>query len=111
MDGQQRTLSICEYVAGKFSYEFKNFFNQPEDIQRRILNYPLTIYVCEGTASEKLECHLVARALRDAVGEHGLDDVRHGDVEHLDRTVGLRCSSREQITCVLNNCGRLGFRG
>ena len=55
MDGQQRTLSICEYVAGKFSYEFKNFFNQPEDIQRRILNYPLTIYVCEGTASEKLE--------------------------------------------------------
>ena len=55
MDGQQRTLSICEYVAGKFSYEFKNFFNQPEDIQRRILNYPLTIYVCEGTESEKLE--------------------------------------------------------
>ena len=55
MDGQQRTLSICEYVAGKFSYDFKNFFNQPEDIQRRILNYPLTIYLCEGTASEKLE--------------------------------------------------------
>jgi hypothetical protein len=55
MDGQQRTLSICEYVAGKFSYDFKNFFNQPEDIQRRILNYPLTIYVCEGTESEKLE--------------------------------------------------------
>ena len=52
MDGQQRTLSICEYVAGKFSYDFKNFFNQPEDIQRRILNYPLTVYVCEGTESE-----------------------------------------------------------
>ncbi len=55
MDGQQRTLSLCEYVAGKFSYDFKNFFNQPEDIQQRILNYPLTIYVCEGEASEKLE--------------------------------------------------------
>ena len=39
MDGQQRTLSLCEYVAGKFSYDFKNFFNQPEDIQRRILDY------------------------------------------------------------------------
>lgn len=55
MDGQQRTLSLCEYVAGKFSYDFKNFFNQPEDIRRRILDYRLTIYVCEGEASEKLE--------------------------------------------------------
>ena len=55
MDGQQRTLSLCEYVAGKFSYDFKNFFNQPGDIQKKILDYPLTIYVCEGEASEKLE--------------------------------------------------------
>ena len=55
MDGQQRTLSLCEYVAGKFAYEFKNFFNQPKDVQEKILNYPLTVYVCEGEASEKLE--------------------------------------------------------
>ncbi len=55
MDGQQRTLALCEYVAGKFSIEFKNFFNQPEDIQKHILDYPLTVYVCEGEHSEKLE--------------------------------------------------------
>lgn len=55
MDGQQRTLSLCEYVAGKFSYEFKNFFNQTPDIQERIYNYKLTVYVCEGPESEKLE--------------------------------------------------------
>lgn len=55
MDGQQRTLSLCEYVAGKFSYDFKNFFNQPADIQRKILGYRLTVYVCEGEPSEKLE--------------------------------------------------------
>lgn len=55
MDGQQRTLSICQYVAGKFSYEFKNFSNQPADIRQRILDYKLTIYVCEGEESEKLE--------------------------------------------------------
>lgn len=55
MDGQQRTLSLCEYVAGKFSYDFKNFFNQPADIQKRILDYKLTIYLCEGEPSEKLE--------------------------------------------------------
>jgi hypothetical protein len=55
MDGQQRTLALCEYVAGKYSFEFKNFFNQPADIQKRILDYPLTVYVCEGEHSEKLE--------------------------------------------------------
>lgn len=55
MDGQQRTLSLCEYVAGKFSHDFKNFFNQPMDVQNKILNYKLTVYVCEGEASEKLE--------------------------------------------------------
>lgn len=55
MDGQQRTLSLCEYVAGKFSYDFKAFFNQPADVQKRILDYKLTVYVCEGEPSEKLE--------------------------------------------------------
>ena len=55
MDCQQRTLALCEYVAGKFSFEFKNFFNQPGDVQKRILDYELTVYVCEGEHSEKLE--------------------------------------------------------
>lgn len=55
MDGQQRTLSLCEYVANKFSYGYKAFVNQPPDIQARILAYPLTVYVCEGEPSEKLE--------------------------------------------------------
>lgn len=55
MDGQQRTLSLCEYVAGKFSFDFKNFFNQPADVQSKIQNYKLTVYVCEGEESEKLE--------------------------------------------------------
>lgn len=55
MDGQQRTLSLCQYVAGKFAYDFKNFFNQPADIRKKILDYKLTVYVCEGEESEKLE--------------------------------------------------------
>ena len=29
MDGQQRTLSICEYVTNQFFYDFKKFDNQP----------------------------------------------------------------------------------
>ena len=55
MDGQQRTLSLCKYVAGDFAYDFRYFPNQPVDIRRRILDYRLTIYVCEGEESEKLD--------------------------------------------------------
>lgn len=55
MDGQQRTLSLCEYVAGRYAYDFKYFSNLTPDIKKKILDYKLTIYVCEGTASEKLE--------------------------------------------------------
>lgn len=55
MDGQQRTMSICEYVDGKFSFDFKNFFNLTENIQKQFLDYKLTVYICEGEENEKLE--------------------------------------------------------
>lgn len=54
IDGQQRTISICRYVCKKFSYEMRQFNNQPADIQQRILDYELMIYVCRGSESEKL---------------------------------------------------------
>ena len=75
MDGQQRTLSLCEYVAGKFSYDFKNFFNQPVDIQKRILDYKLTIYVCEGEASEKLEWFKTINIAGKALNEQEINNV------------------------------------
>lgn len=43
MDGQQRTLSLCEYVADVFAVDFKIFSNQPADIQKKILDYKLTV--------------------------------------------------------------------
>lgn len=55
MDGQQRTISICEFVDGSFSVDGKYFANLPQDIQRKILDYPLFVYVCDGEESEKLE--------------------------------------------------------
>lgn len=55
LDGQQRTISICEYVDGSFSFNDMYFYNLPEDQQRAILDYELFIYVCSGTDSEKLE--------------------------------------------------------
>ena len=55
LDGQQRTLSICQYVNGDFSVDYKFFGNLPKDLQDKILDYKLMIYICEGTPSEKLD--------------------------------------------------------
>lgn len=55
MDGQQRTVSICEYVDGNFSVDDMLFSNLPKDKQNEILNYELFIYICNGTESEKLD--------------------------------------------------------
>ena len=55
MDGQQRTVSVCEYVDGSFSVDNKYFYNLPSDQKKKILDYPLLLYVCDGTDSEKLD--------------------------------------------------------
>lgn len=59
LDGQQRTLSICQYVDGLFSVELNGkpmfFHNLDQTEQDTILDYPLTIYWCEGTDTERLE--------------------------------------------------------
>jgi uncharacterized protein with ParB-like and HNH nuclease domain len=55
IDGQQRTISLCQYVFGDFSIKGLAFHNLPKDKREQILKYPLMIYLCSGTDSEKLE--------------------------------------------------------
>ena len=55
IDGQQRTISICQYVNGDFAYMFRYFHNLEKDEQEQILNYKLMVYVCSGSESEKLQ--------------------------------------------------------
>lgn len=55
MDGQQRTVSLCEYIDGSFSVDGMYFHNLTSDKQAAILKYELLVYVCSGTDSEKLE--------------------------------------------------------
>lgn len=55
LDGQQRTISICQYVNGDFSIEHRGFNNLTSSEQQQILDYPLMIYICEGTDKEKLD--------------------------------------------------------
>lgn len=55
MDGQQRTLSICQYVNGDFSLNHQFFHNLTEDEREQILDYELMVYLCTGSEREKLE--------------------------------------------------------
>lgn len=58
LDGQQRTISFCQYVKNGFSIQIngypKSFSNLTIDEQNEILDYKLMIYLCEGTDTEKL---------------------------------------------------------
>lgn len=59
LDGQQRTISICEYVKGSFSIQWNDksqyFHTLSKDLQEKFLDYKLDVYVCQGSESEKLE--------------------------------------------------------
>ena len=55
LDGQQRTISICEYLDGNYSVDGMLFDNLPEDVRKEIFDYELYVYICTGTESEKLE--------------------------------------------------------
>lgn len=62
LDGQQRTLSLAQFITspGGFSIPdadgYPQFFHTlDEDEQEKILNYPLQVYVCDGSSEEKLE--------------------------------------------------------
>lgn len=59
LDGQQRTISICEYLNNMFSVindgNRQKFFNLTESEKQQILDYELMVYFCEGDDKEKLE--------------------------------------------------------
>lgn len=59
LDGQQRTISIAQYLSGDFPITVngnaKFFHNLTEEEKTVIRNYELTVYVCEGSEEEKLE--------------------------------------------------------
>ncbi|MDC0192694.1 DUF262 domain-containing protein [Alphaproteobacteria bacterium] len=58
IDGQQRTLSICQFINGDFSSKTFNgryWSNLYDDEQEDFLNYKLQIYKCSGTDSERLK--------------------------------------------------------
>ena len=59
LDGQQRSISICQYVNKDYPIcidgNDKFFHNLTPEQQEEILDYEMDIYICEGTEEEKLE--------------------------------------------------------
>lgn len=59
IDGQQRTISFCQYATNGFSIMIdgipQNFDNLSPEKKEYFLNYKLQVYVCEGTSDEKLD--------------------------------------------------------
>ncbi|MCB0200347.1 MAG: DUF262 domain-containing protein [Anaerolineae bacterium] len=74
IDGQQRTLSICQYVNGEFSIDGLAFHNLQDDQQQQILDYKLMVYFCSGTDSEKLDWF---RTINIAGEEHTDQELRN----------------------------------
>lgn len=56
LDGQQRTIAICEYVIGKNSFNEQYFDrDDPNTRERDFLRYPLIVYICDGDFEEKMK--------------------------------------------------------
>lgn len=89
LDGQQRTISIIEYLTpARFSINHVYFSSLTKEEQEQILNYKLMIYICEGTEREKLDWFktiniagekLLEQELRNAIytGEWLVDAKKH----------------------------------
>lgn len=76
IDGQQRTLSICQYINNYFSYDLRTYKSLRDEEKQKILDYKLFVYVCDGGDKEKLDwfetiniagAELTAQELRNAV--------------------------------------------
>ena len=58
LDGQQRTISFCQYVTNCFSIFIngypKSFMNLTPTEKNQLLDYKVMVYFCEGNDDEKL---------------------------------------------------------
>lgn len=69
LDGQQRTISIGQYVTGDFSLNNRFFHNLTKEEQDKILDYELMIYFCEGTDKERLDWFTVINTYGEKVNQ------------------------------------------
>ncbi len=69
LDGQQRTISIGQYVNGDYSLNSRFFHNLTKEEQDKILDYELMIYLCEGTDKERIDWFTIINTYGEKVNE------------------------------------------
>lgn len=76
LDGQQRTLSVMQYLKHKFPITIngqKYYWDAlPDDKYNAIMNYDFMVYICEGEESEKLEWFKVVNIAGEKLTEQEL---------------------------------------
>lgn len=76
LDGQQRTLSVMQYLSHKFSISIDNkkyyWDALPDDKYNAIMDYDFMIYICEGEESEKLEWFKVVNIAGEKLSDQEL---------------------------------------
>jgi hypothetical protein len=72
LDGQQRTISFCQYVNSDYSIDYRAFHNLTNTEKDQILNYKLMIYFCEGNDKEKLDWFRIVNIAGEKLTEQEL---------------------------------------
>jgi hypothetical protein len=72
IDGQQRTISICQFVEGDFAFKNRYFHNLQNSEKEQLLNYKLTVYLCSGTDIEKLDWFTIINIAGEKLTEQEL---------------------------------------
>lgn len=76
LDGQQRTLSVMQYLSHKFpvTLDGRSYYwdSLPDDKYQALMDYQFMIYICEGEESEKLEWFRVVNIAGEKLTEQEL---------------------------------------
>ena len=76
LDGQQRTISLGQYLNGDFAVKIdgndKFFHNLTDTEKQQFRDYELTIYICSGTEEEKLAWFKVINIAGETLTEQEL---------------------------------------
>ena len=76
LDGQQRTLSVMQYLSHKFpvTLDGRSYYwdSLPDDKYQALMDYQFMVYICEGEESEKLEWFRVVNIAGEKLTEQEL---------------------------------------
>lgn len=106
LDGQQRTISFCQYVNGAFSINDMYFHNLPEDKKNAILDYKCMVYVCEGSDSERLDWFRVINIAGEKLTEQELLNANYTGAWLADAKARF-----SKTNCVAYNLGEKYVKG